>query len=195
MFLPSVLVWSKPVIFPSGPHVVVPNKGKLELHCHDNTTSGAPSMLRWQREKTRRLEGEVGEGGSASLRMSVVRIYHMGRYVCINNSTLEHSSIYVYVKDPQNAFQHTMLDSILVRAGEDCIIPCLVTDPEVTNLALETCDGKPLPSGMVYSGNLQRGVIIRNATKEYEGCYRCVGQLSGDKVLSRSYSVDVRSGE
>ncbi|XP_047222050.1 KIT proto-oncogene, receptor tyrosine kinase b isoform X3 [Girardinichthys multiradiatus] len=193
LFLLPLTVWSKPVIFPSGPHVVVPNKGKLELHCHDNTTSGAPSMLRWQREKTRRLEGEVGEGGAASLRMSVVRIYHMGRYVCINNSTLEHSSIYVYVKDSQNAFQHTMLDSILVRAGEDCIIPCLVTDPEVTNLALETCDGKPLPSGMVYSGNLQRGVIIRNATKEFEGCYRCVGQLRGDKVLSRSYSVDVRS--
>lgn len=97
--------------------------------------------------------------------------------------------------DPGSAFQHTMMSSILVRAGEDCIIPCLVTDPEVANLSLETCDGRPLPSGMVYSGNLQRGIIIRNAREEIKGCYRCVGQLGGNRVMSVSYSVDVRPGE
>ncbi|XP_072239456.1 KIT proto-oncogene, receptor tyrosine kinase b isoform X2 [Leuresthes tenuis] len=186
-------VWSEPIISPSGPHIVVPKRGKLELRCHDNaTTSGTPSKLRWQREKTRRIEGEVEEGGVASVRLSAVQLYHMGRYMCVNNSTLEHSSIYVYVKDPQNAFQRTMVNNILVRAGENCIIPCLVTDPEVTNLALETCDGQPLPSGMSYHSNLQRGVIISSARKDYEGCYVCVGQLGGLKVTSSRYTVDVR---
>ncbi|XP_041840237.1 KIT proto-oncogene, receptor tyrosine kinase b [Melanotaenia boesemani] len=186
-------VWSEPIISPSGPHIVVPKKGKLELRCHDNaTTSGAPSKLRWQREKGRRLEGEVEEGGVASVRLSAVQTYHMGRYVCVNNSTLEHSSIYVYVKDPHNVFQRTMVNVILVRAGENCTIPCLVTNPEVTNLALETCNGRPLPSGMSYRSNLQQGVIISNVGKEYEGCYVCVGQLSGVKVMSSQYTVDVR---
>uniref|UniRef100_A0A3Q2STA9 receptor protein-tyrosine kinase n=1 Tax=Fundulus heteroclitus TaxID=8078 RepID=A0A3Q2STA9_FUNHE len=85
--------------------------------------------------------------------------------------------------------------SIDVLEGEhpdDCVIPCLVTDPEVTNLTLETCGGKPLPSGMAYSGALQRGIVIRNARKEFEGCYVCVGQLGGDKVTSSSYTVDVQ---
>lgn len=95
----SVPVWCEPVISPAGPHVVIPKRGKLELRCHDNaTTSGAPSNLRWQREKARRLEGEVEEGGVAYVRVSAAQTYHMGRYVCINNSSLEHSSIYVYVK-------------------------------------------------------------------------------------------------
>lgn len=87
-----------------------------------------------------------------------------------------------------------MVNVILVRAGENCTIPCLVTDPEVNNLALETCDGRPLPFGMRYYSNLQRGIIIRNTRKEYEGCYVCVGQLSGVKVNSSQYTVDVRLG-
>uniref|UniRef100_A0A3P8U7H3 receptor protein-tyrosine kinase n=1 Tax=Amphiprion percula TaxID=161767 RepID=A0A3P8U7H3_AMPPE len=191
--LSSVAVWCEPVISPGGPHVVVPKRGKLELRCHDNTTtSGAPWGLRWQREKARRIEGEVEEGGVAYVRVPVVHAYHMGRYVCINNSTMEHSSIYVYVKDPLNAFQRTMVNSILVRTGENCTIPCLVTDPEVALLALETCDGRPMPSGMSYTGNPQRGVIINSARKEYEGCYVCVGQLGGVRVVSSQYTVDVR---
>uniref|UniRef100_A0A671YH05 Mast/stem cell growth factor receptor n=1 Tax=Sparus aurata TaxID=8175 RepID=A0A671YH05_SPAAU len=186
-------MWCEPVISPSGPHIVIPKRGRLELHCHDNaTTSGAPSKLRWQRERARRPEGEVEEGGVAYVRVPAVQVYHMGRYVCVNNSTLEHSSIYVYVKDPQNAFQRTMVNVILVRAGENCTIPCLVTDPEVSRLALETCDGRPLPSGMSFRSHLQRGVIISNVRKEYEGCYVCVGQLGGVKVTSSQYTVDVR---
>uniref|UniRef100_A0A8C5D2X8 receptor protein-tyrosine kinase n=1 Tax=Gouania willdenowi TaxID=441366 RepID=A0A8C5D2X8_GOUWI len=168
-------------------------RGKLELRCYDNATaSGTPARLKWQKEKARRLEGEVEEGGVAYVKVSVVQPYHMGCYVCVNNITLEHRSIYVYVKDPQNVFQRTMVNGILVRAGENCIIPCLVTDPEVTMLDLETCSGQPLPSGMSYRSSLQRGIIISNAKKEYEGCYLCVGQLSGVRVTSSHYTVDVR---
>ncbi|KAM9856489.1 KIT proto-oncogene, receptor tyrosine kinase b [Aulostomus maculatus] len=189
----SLTVWCKPVILPAGPHTVVPKRGKLELRCYDNSTiSGAPSRLRWQREKGRRLEGEVEEGGEAYVRIPAVQAYHMGRYVCVNNNTLERSSVYVYVKDPTSAFQRTMVNVILVRAGENCTIPCLVTDPEVTLLALETCDGRPLPSGVSYWSDPEHGVIIGNARKEFEGCYVCVGQLGGDNVASNQYTVDVR---
>ena len=94
------LVWCEPIITPGGPHLTVPKGGKLELRCHENgTVSGAPaSRLRWQKERMRRLEGEVEEGGSVYVRVSSAQAFHMGRYVCVNNSTLEHSSIYVYVK-------------------------------------------------------------------------------------------------
>uniref|UniRef100_A0A8C9YZG6 receptor protein-tyrosine kinase n=1 Tax=Sander lucioperca TaxID=283035 RepID=A0A8C9YZG6_SANLU len=185
----------RPVISPNGPYIVVPKMGKLELRCQDNaTTSGAPSKLRWQRERARRLEGEVEEGGVAYVKVSAAQAYHMGRYVCVNNSTLEHSSIYVYVKDPQNVFQRTMVNNILVRSGENCTIPCLVTDPDVTLMALESCDGQPLPSSMSYRSNLQQGVIISNVRKEYDGCFVCVGQLAGVKVTSSQYTVDVRLG-
>ncbi|XP_077427820.1 KIT proto-oncogene, receptor tyrosine kinase b isoform X2 [Vanacampus margaritifer] len=191
IFLP-LTGWCKPVISPSGPHIVVPKRGRLELYCHDNaTTSGATSRLRWQRENARRLEGDAEDGGVAVVKVPAVQAYHMGRYVCINNTTLESTSIYVYVKDSANAFQRTMVNVILVRAGENCTIPCLVTNPEVMLLALQTCDGRPLPSAMRYWTHHEQGVIIGNASKEFEGCYVCVGKLGEDKVTSSQYTVDV----
>ncbi|KAK0135600.1 Mast/stem cell growth factor receptor kita [Merluccius polli] len=188
------IVCPRPVISPAGPHMVVPKRGRLELRCHDDsdTSGGAWSGVRWQRERARRLEGEVEEGGAAYVRVAVAQAYHMGRYVCVNNSTLERSSIYVYVRDPQSVFQRTMVNGILVRAGENCTIPCLVTDPAVTLLTLDTCDGQPLPSGLHYHSNPQRGIVIRKVREEYEGCYVCVGRLDGAKVKSGDYTVDVR---
>ncbi|XP_061685229.1 KIT proto-oncogene, receptor tyrosine kinase b [Syngnathoides biaculeatus] len=179
----------KPVISPGGPHVVVPKRGRLELRCRDNATA---STLRWQREKARRLEGEADEGGAAVVKVPAAQAYHMGRYVCVNNNTLERASIYVYVKDPVNAFQRTMVNGILVRAGENCTIPCLVTNPEVTPVALRTCDGRPLPSAMSYWTHREQGVVIGNARKDFEGCYVCVGRLGEDQVTSSQYTVDVR---
>lgn len=86
--------------------MVVPLRGKLELRCHDNATaSGTPPGLRWQRERARRLEGEVEEGGVAYVKVSAVQPYHMGRYMCVNNSTMERSSIYVYVKGELSAMR------------------------------------------------------------------------------------------
>lgn len=90
-------VWCQPVISPSGPHVVVPQGGRLELRCHDSdATSASPSGVRW--ERAHRLEGEVKEGAVASVTLPEAKGHHMGRYVCVNNSTRQHSSIYVYVK-------------------------------------------------------------------------------------------------
>lgn len=88
-----------------------------------------------------------------------------------------------------------MVNSMLVRAGENCTIPCLVTDPAVTLLALDTCDGQPLPSGLRYHSDPQRGVVIGKVREEYEGCYVCVGKLGGATVKSIPYTIDVRLGE
>lgn len=99
------------------------------------------------------------------------------------------------LSDPQNAFQRTMVNGILVREGEDCTVPCLATDPAVTLLALNTCDGRLLPSDLRYRADPQRGIIIAKAKKVYEGCYMCVGELGGVLVNSSQYTVDVRLGK
>lgn len=104
------------MITPSGPHVVIPKRGMLELRCHDNaTTSGTPSRLKWLRERGRRLEEEVEEGGVTKVKVLSVQPYHMGRYMCVNNNTMEHSSIYVYVKGGYSKQKH--------RTAGGCVYP------------------------------------------------------------------------
>ncbi|XP_029001613.1 KIT proto-oncogene, receptor tyrosine kinase b [Betta splendens] len=189
----TLTAWCAPVISPAGPHVVVHLRGKLELRCHDDAAAraGPPSRLVWQRDRGRRLEGDAEEDGVAFVRVAAAQSYHAGRYVCVNNSTLAQASTYVYVKDP-HIFQRTIVNSILARAGENCTIPCIVTDPEVTHMALETCDGRPLPPALSYRVTPQRGIVIGDMRKEYEGCYQCVGRLGSTAVGSMNYNVDVR---
>ncbi|KAM6971765.1 KIT proto-oncogene, receptor tyrosine kinase b [Aplochiton taeniatus] len=193
---------SKPVISPGGPHVVVPRGRRLELRCHDDAGAGggadgsgaAPQgAVRWQRGRARRLEGEATEEGGtvAYVKVASAQANHMGRYVCVNNGTLKQSSIYVYVKDTQNAFQRTMVNGLLVRVGDNCSLPCQVTDPEITAVTLQTCDGQPLPPDLRYHSHPERGIVISDTRKEYEGCYVCAGELGGVAVKSNQYTVDV----
>ncbi|XP_062334759.1 KIT proto-oncogene, receptor tyrosine kinase b isoform X2 [Osmerus eperlanus] len=187
--------WCRLILSPSGPHTVVQKGGSLNLRCHGDEAPGsvsAASVLKWQRERGRRVEGEGEDDQGAFITVAAAQAYHMGLYSCVNNRTSEQSSIYVYVKDPQNAFQRTMVNGILVREGEDCTVPCLATDPAVTLLALNTCDGRLLPSDLRYRADPQRGIIIAKAKKVYEGCYMCVGELGGVLVNSSQYTVDVR---
>lgn len=88
-----------------------------------------------------------------------------------------------------------MVNDLLVREGEHCTVPCLVTDPAVVNLSLHTCDGQQLPSGLSYSATLQRGILIANMSKDQEGCYICAGNLRGITVKSSQYIIEVRTGE
>lgn len=121
-----VPVWCKPVISPSGPHVIVPKRGKLELRCHDNaTTPDTASRLRWLRERARRIEGEVEEGGITYIKVPSVQTYHMGRYVCVNNNTMEHSSIYVYVKGEWGGEMWNCLHHLRRSTDEDPVFHLL----------------------------------------------------------------------
>lgn len=86
------------------------------------------------------------------------------------------------------------MKSLLVREGENCTLPCLPTDPAVTQLSLLTCSGAALPAGLSYSADPQRGVVIYNMSKAFEGCYVCAGDMDGLNVRSGQYDVNVRLG-
>ncbi|KAG9327891.1 hypothetical protein JZ751_018396 [Albula glossodonta] len=85
-----------------------------------------------------------------------------------------------------------MVHDILVKVGENSTIPCLVTDPAVAELGLETCDGHALPEGLSYRGSLEQGVIISHTQKAFEGCYACTGRLGGNPVRSDDFTLTVR---
>uniref|UniRef100_A0AAY4AGS0 receptor protein-tyrosine kinase n=1 Tax=Denticeps clupeoides TaxID=299321 RepID=A0AAY4AGS0_9TELE len=183
----SITGWAGPVITPALPELVVLKGSQLLLRCHDDQEG----VVKWQREKGRRIEGEAEESGAAFITVTSAQVQHMGRYTCRNLQTRNLSSIYVYVKDSENVFLRSMVNDLLVREGESYTLPCLVTDPAVRHLSLHTCGGEPLPPDLTYTASHQRGVFIANISKGHEGCYICSGQLNEGTVKSSQYILNV----
>ncbi|CAL8309399.1 unnamed protein product [Lota lota] len=176
----------RPTIAPGGAHLVVPLNGPLSLHC------SGQRVVQWRREAGPRVRGEVRTPGMSVLHVPRATPVQMGRYVCLEESTGEQASIYVYVKDPDNAFRRSMVFNILTWVGDSASIPCLATDPALVNLRLETCKGGALAPGLQYSATLEAGITIYSTEKAYEGCYMCKGQLGEAEVYSRHYNLTVR---
>ncbi|XP_071010511.1 mast/stem cell growth factor receptor Kit-like isoform X3 [Oncorhynchus clarkii lewisi] len=177
---------ARPTITPRGLHLVIPLNIPFSLLCQGD------QVVQWQREDRPKLRGEERTNGASVLKIPRAQPGHMGRYICLEEKTGEQSSIYVYVKDPDNVFRKTIVFSILTRAGDSASIPCLATDPRVVNLRLEPCHGGALPNGLHYAASLERGMVIYDTKKAFEGCYICTGRLSGALVKSHSYDLTVR---
>nr|XP_023860715.1 mast/stem cell growth factor receptor Kit-like isoform X3 [Salvelinus alpinus] len=177
---------ARPTITPRGLHLVIPLNIPFSLLCQGD------QVVQWKREDRPKLRGEERTNGSSVLKIPRAQPGHMGRYICLEERTGEQSSIYVYVKDPDNVFRKTIVFSILTRAGDSASIPCLATDPRVVNLRLEPCHGGALPNDLHYAASLERGMVIYDTKKAFEGCYICTGRLGGARVKSHSYDLTVR---
>ncbi|XP_070817087.1 mast/stem cell growth factor receptor kita isoform X2 [Chaetodon trifascialis] len=177
---------TKPTITPTGPHIVISLNAPFELRCQ-----GVKAM-QWQREERPKVRGEKRVDGMSMLHIPRAQPVHMGRYICLEESSQEKASIYVYVKDPDNPFRKSMVFNILSREGDAASIPCLATDPGLDNLRLETCSSEALASGLQFSASPEQGIIIHNTQKAYEGCYVCTGRLREQYVRSHDYYLTVR---
>ncbi|KAG5849656.1 KIT proto-oncogene, receptor tyrosine kinase b isoform X1 [Anguilla anguilla] len=178
---------SRPVLTPSGPYLVVNRGGAISLRCEDD------GRVEWRwpnRAKWRRVAGAEQGPDLALVSIPSAQPQHMGLYTCTNHRGLE-SSIYVYVKDIGSAFQRPLIPDIVMKAGRSSVLPCLATDPALTNLALRTCAGHALPPGLIYNSSLERGVTIEHVQEAYAGCYVCTGTLGGDAVRSSQYKITV----
>lgn len=177
---------TKPNITPAGPHLVVPLNAPFELRCQGE------KEMQWQREDRLKVRGEKKVAGMSTLHIPRAQPGNMGRYICLEESSKEQTSIYVYVKDPDYPFRKSMVYRILTRVGDDVSISCLATDPSLENLRLETCSGGALASGLQFSASLEQGIIIHNTQKAYEGCYVCTGRLREEYVRSHDYHLTVK---
>nr|Q8JFR5.2 RecName: Full=Mast/stem cell growth factor receptor kita; Short=SCFR; AltName: Full=Tyrosine-protein kinase Kit; Flags: Precursor [Danio rerio]CAI11666.1 kit receptor [Danio rerio] len=179
---------SRPTITPEGPRLTVPLYSNFSLHCQSNST------VRWQHENRpmRTLKEEQRQGQQTILKVNRAGPQHLGKYSCREEKTGEKSSIYVYVKDPENPFRRTIVFDIVAAEGDTTVIPCLATDPDMKNLNLQKCDGQPLPNSLRYSASLETGVSVEKVRKEFEGCYVCVGTLDAATVKSGRYQLTVR---
>uniref|UniRef100_A0A8B9L8U5 receptor protein-tyrosine kinase n=1 Tax=Astyanax mexicanus TaxID=7994 RepID=A0A8B9L8U5_ASTMX len=176
---------SRLTISPDQPALTVPLNDKLVLRCRSE------GPVQWQREDRpgRNVRDEQRRDNESVITITKAKLHHMGRYVCLEQHSGEKSSIYVYVKDPDNAFRRAIITDIMAGAGDVASIPCLATDPSMTDLRLETCNNLPLPAGMRYTASTETGVSVSSTQPAYEGCYVCVGTLNGNTVKSVEYQL------
>uniref|UniRef100_A0A8C2H6E9 Mast/stem cell growth factor receptor Kit n=1 Tax=Cyprinus carpio TaxID=7962 RepID=A0A8C2H6E9_CYPCA len=177
---------SRPTITPEGPQLTVPLNSDFSLHCQSD------SSVRWLREdRPTRILKEQRQGEVTVLKVNKAGPQHMGKYSCREEESGEKSSIYVYVKDPENPFRRNIMFDFVVGEGETTTIPCLATDPHMTDLHLQKCDGQSLPNSLQYSSSIETGITLEDVRKDFEGCYVCVGTLEGNTVRSRQYQLNL----
>ncbi|XP_026146949.1 mast/stem cell growth factor receptor kita isoform X1 [Carassius auratus] len=183
---------SRPTITPEGPQLTVPLNSDFSLQCQSD------SSVRWLREdRPTRILKEQRQGQVTVLKVSKAGPQHMGKYSCQEEESGEKSSIYVYVKaflsaDPENPFRRNIVFDFVAGQGEMITLPCLATDPRMTDLHLQKCDGQPLPNNLRYSSSIETGITLEDVRKDFEGCYICVGTLEGNTVKSGQYQLNVR---
>lgn len=94
--------------------------------------------------------------------------------------------------DPHNVFWSSSTTlSVVRKEGEDSLLPCLLTDPEATDLGLRMDNGTSVPPGMNYTVYRHRGVLIRRLQPSFTADYVCTARVNGVERKSKAFSINV----
>ncbi|XP_035480871.2 macrophage colony-stimulating factor 1 receptor 2 isoform X2 [Scophthalmus maximus] len=158
----------------------------FSLSCHGN------GSIRWSSTAFRYLPRDKLPD-LVEVKSSVPR--HTGTYRCGYTAPgLEHLNtwIHLYVTDPSDPSSVfvTPRSAPDVKEGQDFLFKCLLTDPSIKNLTLQSEGthggrGQGLPHGMNVTFDRQRGALIRNPQRSFKGHYVCSGWKDGRQFRSR----------
>lgn len=122
---------AKPSISPAGLHIVVLLNTPFELQCR-----GVKAM-QWQREERPRVRGEKKIDGMSTLYIPKAQPAHMGRYICLEESSQQRTSIYVYVKGRQTKL--SVFECICMRLSFIEVFVCERAERELKSRARGNC--------------------------------------------------------
>nr|XP_019595742.1 PREDICTED: mast/stem cell growth factor receptor Kit isoform X5 [Rhinolophus sinicus] len=172
---------SPPSIEPATSELIVSVGDEIRLLCTD------PGFVKWTFETL----GQLSEKTHNEWIMEKAEATNTGNYTCTNKGGLS-SSIYVFVRDPAKLF---LIDLPLYgKEGNDTLVRCPLTDPDVTDYSLTGCEGKPLPKDLTFVADPKAGITIRNVKREYHRlCLHCSAYKKGKAVLSKKFTLKVRA--
>uniref|UniRef100_A0A4W5KHZ5 receptor protein-tyrosine kinase n=1 Tax=Hucho hucho TaxID=62062 RepID=A0A4W5KHZ5_9TELE len=185
---------SRPTITPSNPYLVIPLNAPFSLRCQGD------QVMRWQREDRPKLRGEVRSNGASDLKILRAQPVHMGRYICLEESSGEQSSVYVFVKVPDAApvIEIREPKRVVLTQGQTLTLTCSTTNvngdiklkwaaPPGTQPAVENASRiLTEPIKHVRSARL----YINSVRARDSGRYRCEGQ-NEKGINSESIWLDV----
>ncbi|KAM6221931.1 mast/stem cell growth factor receptor Kit [Rhynchocyon petersi] len=173
---------SPPSIEPAESQLIVSVGDTIRLLCTD------PTFAKWTFEFLDR----VSENKHAEWVTENAVATNTGKYTCTNAAGLS-SSIYVFVKDPSKLFLEGEL-LLYTKEGSDLMVRCPLTDPQVSAYSLRGCEGKPLPSDLVFVPDPQAGIMISSVKRSYHHlCVHCSAEREGRPVLSEKFILKVRA--
>ncbi|KAL4631354.1 macrophage colony-stimulating factor 1 receptor isoform X1 [Arapaima gigas] len=183
--------WSPPVIQLNSEdvksdEVVLKRGAQMILSCEGN------SSVIWHLRLAKMKKFIKTSTNSSTLSIDHLTVEFTGTYKCAykNQSDL-YSSVHVYVKDPNCLFTAVSTFRPMKKEGEDCLLPCLLTDPSATDFSLRLVNSTSLPPGMNYTTDTRKGITIRNLRASYNADYVCSARINGVEMISRVFSINV----
>eukprot|EP00062_Callorhinchus_milii_P008291 gi/632950987/ref/XP_007891037.1/ PREDICTED: mast/stem cell growth factor receptor Kit [Callorhinchus milii] len=174
--------FSIPLIFPPGDMLIKKMGDNIYLNCTDK------SEVRWQTPTSAKKAIY-----SHKVRINSAQPKQTGKYTCQNRNTFETTSIYVFVEDSSNLFvvpkgTQKIIDG---KEGDNAVIPCRVTTPNITNLKLQWMDGEAMHKNLSYKTDIYTGIQIINLKRYYEGYYACTATKDGEQKRSEKFKLNV----
>uniref|UniRef100_A0A8C9VJF9 receptor protein-tyrosine kinase n=1 Tax=Scleropages formosus TaxID=113540 RepID=A0A8C9VJF9_SCLFO len=131
-------------------------------------------------------------GNSTIFKTDFLTVEFTGTYKCAyKNQPDLYSSVHIYVKDPRCLFTAVSTFRPLKKEGEDCLLPCLLTDPSAADFSLRMVNSSALPAGMNYTTDPRKGITIRDLRSSYNADYVCSAKINGVEMVSRVFSINV----
>uniref|UniRef100_A0A8C9TVE5 receptor protein-tyrosine kinase n=1 Tax=Scleropages formosus TaxID=113540 RepID=A0A8C9TVE5_SCLFO len=125
-------------------------------------------------------------GNSTIFKTDFLTVEFTGTYKCAyKNQPDLYSSVHIYVKDPRCLFTAVSTFRPLKKEGEDCLLPCLLTDPSAADFSLRMVNSSALPAGMNYTTDPRKGITIRDLRSSYNADYVCSAKINGVEMVSR----------
>ncbi|KAJ8254667.1 hypothetical protein GJAV_G00195680 [Gymnothorax javanicus] len=185
--------WQPPVIWLNSevldrPELILSPGQPLALQCTGGSNVTWITRLAKQRRHVSKTLGR-----ESTLRIDRLTAEHTGTYKCEYKARPGlQASVHLYVKDPKTLFTvSSVTGRVVKKEGEDCLLACLLTDPSATDLSLRMSNGSAAPSGMNYTADPKRGVLIRNLLPGYNADYVCSAKIRGVERVSKPFSINV----
>ncbi|XP_003455234.1 macrophage colony-stimulating factor 1 receptor isoform X2 [Oreochromis niloticus] len=185
--------WRRPVIklnskVVKSAEVVVRAGSPLDLRCEGE----APVIWQTRLPKHRRYISK-GNGTVRTFKVDRPTAEFTGTYKCYyTNGSHRDSSVYVYVKDPSHVFWTSSTSlQVVVKEGESYLLPCLLTDPEATDISLRMNNGTSVPPGMNFTIFRHRGILIHSLHPSFNADYICTARVNGVEKTSKAFSINV----
>ncbi|XP_028582231.2 vascular endothelial growth factor receptor 1 [Podarcis muralis] len=190
--------WKGPKLNITGTQHVIQEGDTLSIMCSGEVAHSwsLPESLSKDSERLNIIPYSCGKNSKqfcSSLTLNKAQASDTGYYSCkytsssaVKKKTV--STIYVFINDTQSPFvklNRDLPDMIRVFYGEELIIPCRVTVPDIPVTLKMTPGVNIIPDGKTIIWDSTKGFIIPNATYKFIGLLSCETSINGHEYSTK----------